>query len=742
MASVCNVQFRVVSGHELPKTDLFSQIDPYCVVRFNGQLVGRTHSFDNNPNPVWEEDFFFEAEEDDGGLYGEVTVELFDEEVTVDEHVGTCTLDLQVCGWCGWVGVGVDEHVGTCTLDLQSLPPDALFEPLELPVAFRGDKRGAKFARASRNARVAVQVVGLGKAFSSYAAEFAEAAGGYDAAAWPGALVDEASSTFLLPVPGTEEGVWAGMRFGPRGTHLVLVTTYDPREAEATGGGGGVGYEIAYPGAAELRLERLVYRKPVKLLGLKVWTELRATNVPLDAKLSKVKVLERERRLVDNLDPAEALAENNFMIGMPWTAAVKELSKRPGVAVDPAPGAQHIWIPMDSNQPQPAQLLQLDYGPGATSAHITDMTGVGGALGSFRGDGGGGGAAGGKGPAGKLTAAEAQRLRQSGSFSHAAKHPALRVTTTSLDLNRGYELGFFGGGGRGAALPLVASSCAYRRPQPVMGGQFQVVHVLELKDAFLGDTLNEVGLGVYELMKPLRSWRWSKLVAGPPPPPLEEEEEEPPPPAPTEKARQAAASVMRGLRDYLSSLCTPCFGPSEDGEEATTGAGAGGSRAEAYAYKEGGGGRGGGGRGGGGRGGRGYAGEAMEDEAGGFYGTGGGGGGKGGGGKAGRGGAGSGSGIRAGRSAGSPGGGGAGGGGGARSQSVASSSAASAGTSRTVGKYNGKGAIGGGGGSSRSAGGGAGGGGSVARASGKFGNPATAAALNRKLSKSRTWDKG
>ncbi|KAG2453216.1 hypothetical protein HYH02_002539 [Chlamydomonas schloesseri] len=695
MASVCNVQFRVVSGHELPKTDLFSQIDPYVVVRFNGELVGRSRAFDNTPNPLWEEDFFFEAEEDDGGLYGEVTVELFDEEVTVD------------------------EHVGTCTLDLQSLAPDALFEPLEVPVVFRSDKRGQKFAKAARNARLCLQVVGLGKAFSTYAAEFAEyEETGYDPEEWPGALVDEASSTFLLPVPDTEEGVWAGMRFGPRGTHLLLVTTFDPREAEgAGGGGGGVSYEVAYSGGPGLRVERLVYRKPVKLLGLKVWTELRAVNVPLDAKLSKIKVVERERRLVDNLDPAEALAEANFMIGMPWTAAVKELSKRPGVAVDTSPGAQHIWIPMDSNQPQPAQLLQLDYGPGADRAHITDVTGVGGALGSFRHTAGGGG--GGKGPVGKLTAQEAQKLRQTGSFSH-AKHPALRVATTSLDLNKGYELGFFGGGGRGAALPMVSSSEVWRRPQPAMGGQFQVVHVLELKDAFLGDTLNEVGLGVYELMRPLRSWRWSKLVGGPPPPPLEEEEEAPPPPAPTEKARQAAASAMRGLSDYLASLFTPCFGPAGDEER----------RAAAYAYNEegSGGGGGGGGRGrggGGGRGGKGYAGDEMEDEAGGFYGSGASGGGKGGG----RGGGG---GIRAGRGAGSPGGAG----GGARTQSVASSSVASAGTSRMVGRYNGKGAIGGVSGKS------AAGGGSMGRSSGKFGQPATATALTRKLSKSRTWDKG
>ncbi len=61
---------------------MFSQIDPYVVVRFNGNVVGRTLTRDNEPNPRWDEDFFFEVEAgQDGGLTGTVTLELYDEEV-------------------------------------------------------------------------------------------------------------------------------------------------------------------------------------------------------------------------------------------------------------------------------------------------------------------------------------------------------------------------------------------------------------------------------------------------------------------------------------------------------------------------------------------------------------------------------------------------------------------------------------------------------------------------------------
>ncbi|PNH01597.1 hypothetical protein TSOC_012499 [Tetrabaena socialis] len=246
--ALVNVHLRVIGGHDLPKTDLFSQIDPYVVVSAGGVVLGRTTSRDNNPNPVWEEDFFFEAEESETGVYGSVTLQLYDEEVTVD------------------------EHVGSCELELGELEAGALFEALELPLRFNQDKRGKKWAKSARNARLVVQVIALGKAFSSYVEELAEV---------EGAVLDEAGGAFLLPVPDTEQQLWAGMRFGPRATQLLLCCTADPKADP------NVSYDLSYSGTASLRLERLLYRKPVRLMGLKVWSETRALNVPVDARLSK-----------------------------------------------------------------------------------------------------------------------------------------------------------------------------------------------------------------------------------------------------------------------------------------------------------------------------------------------------------------------------------------------------------------------------------------------------------------------
>ena len=53
------------------------------------------------------------------------------------------------------------------------------------------------------------------------------------------------------------------------------------------------------------------------------------------------------------------------------------------------------------------------------------------------------------------------------------KPPNRHPNQTAL-IQHTHRLGFFGGGGRGGAMPMVTSSEIYRRPLPVMGGQFQV----------------------------------------------------------------------------------------------------------------------------------------------------------------------------------------------------------------------------------------------------------------------------
>lgn len=49
---------RVYSAKELSKVEVFSQSNPYCIIKWNGKEVGRTATIKSNTNPVWEDEHF------------------------------------------------------------------------------------------------------------------------------------------------------------------------------------------------------------------------------------------------------------------------------------------------------------------------------------------------------------------------------------------------------------------------------------------------------------------------------------------------------------------------------------------------------------------------------------------------------------------------------------------------------------------------------------------------------------
>lgn len=49
------LQFRVVGGAELPKTDIFTELDPYCKVIYDNVEVARTRTVKNCKDPQWDE---------------------------------------------------------------------------------------------------------------------------------------------------------------------------------------------------------------------------------------------------------------------------------------------------------------------------------------------------------------------------------------------------------------------------------------------------------------------------------------------------------------------------------------------------------------------------------------------------------------------------------------------------------------------------------------------------------------
>ncbi|GAX75313.1 hypothetical protein CEUSTIGMA_g2758.t1 [Chlamydomonas eustigma] len=90
------VQLRVLHASNIPKVDFCPESDPYVTLKLPGcKTKPRTRTIDNEPNPVWEEDFFFYCiKHPDGRLQCNVSMEVWDEDNFTDSVIGTTSLDL------------------------------------------------------------------------------------------------------------------------------------------------------------------------------------------------------------------------------------------------------------------------------------------------------------------------------------------------------------------------------------------------------------------------------------------------------------------------------------------------------------------------------------------------------------------------------------------------------------------------------------------------------------------------
>lgn len=85
--------FKVHRARNLPKTDVFSEIDPYIRVRF-GDRIARTQTKQDEPAPDWEELLLVPGSVDLQSPGGEIQVELWDEELIDDDAVGVAKISL------------------------------------------------------------------------------------------------------------------------------------------------------------------------------------------------------------------------------------------------------------------------------------------------------------------------------------------------------------------------------------------------------------------------------------------------------------------------------------------------------------------------------------------------------------------------------------------------------------------------------------------------------------------------
>ncbi|KAG2437771.1 hypothetical protein HYH02_011147 [Chlamydomonas schloesseri] len=335
------VQFRVVSGTQLPKTDFISTIDPYIRVYFDGHDLGETKHVQKQQEPVWEEDFYFEAKQDEEGrLSGIVRLELFDENKAQQ-----------------------DEYVGAVEIDLAELPPEVT-EPssarriqyLDYSISYRNDKRGEKFAKQGRDSRLVVGFMGCMPALSALAAQLE----GYEEEV--GLLVDEESKQLYVPLPDTGEraGLWGGVHYDlPRAVRFKLVCTGKDHAA--------MHMDFRVSKSRCVRVQRRAYHTHrVKLCaGLKVYAEATLSDLPLCTDLSKLSLAVTSRRAVASSNVAEVLDKAGFggpgsLAASSFARAVREMGPEGANAARVDEEGNSVYVPV--GKAPHSVLLQVDFG--------------------------------------------------------------------------------------------------------------------------------------------------------------------------------------------------------------------------------------------------------------------------------------------------------------------------------------------------------------------------------------------
>ncbi|GIL48177.1 hypothetical protein Vafri_4866 [Volvox africanus] len=333
------VQFRVVSGAEFPRTNFIGTIDPYIRVYLDGNILGETRHFKNQQDPVWEEDFFFDASRDeDGCLCSVLRLELYDENRTRQ-----------------------DEHVGSVEIDLSEVPPET-FDPIvkqeaqfyDYDIIYKDEKRGEKLSRQGRSPTLRVGFLGSIPSWNALVAQLA----GWEEEV--GLLVDEDSRQLYAPLPGGEgAGLYGGIQYLlPRAVHFKLVTASKHHT--------GLHLDFRCPKARCLRIERVSYHQHRKRLlkGLRVYAEATLTNLPLFTDLGRLQLLASKRRAAASHSVPDTLERTGFPTDVTGSSlSYKRVSRAmaaPPVALLDA-DSSCVYVPV-GNPASPAAMLQLDFG--------------------------------------------------------------------------------------------------------------------------------------------------------------------------------------------------------------------------------------------------------------------------------------------------------------------------------------------------------------------------------------------
>lgn len=309
------LQFSVIRGLQLPKTELTSKIDAYVRVKA-GTFSAKTRTRDDEDNPVWDESFFFtvpmSASKSPAGI---ITLELWDSNTLKD------------------------THVGTARLDLSALQPSQLGY-IELPLAWEKEKYG----KQGRQSRLVVGVPGWIASFGTLMSALHQV---------PGALFNTVSRHAYVPLPHPSL---------PHGL-LYLGCEYESDAVDfkvfVTQPNAPLFVDLAMAGRQHTKVRRRVYRDGFKVLpGLTVFEEIKLDDVPLSTDLRQLMVLAFDKALLWTLNADQVVSSHGWRGALGFAEACRALH-----SVDVDYKEQEIFMSLPNDVPgvPPEAMLLVDY---------------------------------------------------------------------------------------------------------------------------------------------------------------------------------------------------------------------------------------------------------------------------------------------------------------------------------------------------------------------------------------------
>jgi hypothetical protein len=343
------------------QVDMFSESDPYIRLMLPGQTDAlQTTAIQDEANPWWDEDFFFDCIGMDERLEGEVRLELWDENEgrTADILIGSCLLDLGAYSSDEWPEIELPvilEPKWQKVLDEARRPKKGW-------LGFGGKSLTEEEKEVQevklRDPTLTVSIVGSVPSFQSLVDQLSE---------MDSVIIDKDTMSLRVPLVDPKlDGslsLFVGLGFSNiEGLRLIMSTASQdsPYFIDFNVSSKMYGGQEGKQGDGSIKLERLKWPKGRKVAPrLKIYEELRLRGLPLSVDLQEITVQITPKLPAEaQFSVAQLLEWGGFSgPGATFNKAMKQMTANGALA---SSKRQEIYLAPDHEWP-PMCLLGLDW---------------------------------------------------------------------------------------------------------------------------------------------------------------------------------------------------------------------------------------------------------------------------------------------------------------------------------------------------------------------------------------------